>query len=141
MFRELTSSTLQNWIKRGWVENAPLKRYTVDQVAHILIINMLRSCVQLDHIAFLLHYINGRVDDRSDDIIRDSVLYDYISKILDRLIEEDNCSGASIRGVIREVTADYAESARAHMSASTTRWRLSLRRTMPLFSSGTRTIC
>ena len=91
------------------MENAPLKRYTVDQVAHILIINMLRSCVQLDHIAFLLHYINGRVDDRSDDIIRDSVLYDYICKILDRLIEEDNCSGASIRGVIREVTADYAE--------------------------------
>lgn len=105
----IDGSTLQNWIKRGWVENAPLKRYTVDQVAHILIINMLRSCVQLDHIAFLLHYINGRVDDRSDDIIRDSVLYDYICKILDRLIEEDNCSGASIRGVIREVTADYAE--------------------------------
>lgn len=137
----IDGSTLQNWIKRGWVENAPLKRYTVDQVAHILIINMLRSCVQLDHIAFLLHYINGRVDDRSDDIIRDSVLYDYICKILDRLIEEDNCSGASIRGVIREVTADYAEIRRAHMSASTTRWRLSLRRTMPLFSSGTRTIC
>ena len=47
----IDGSTLQNWIKRGWVENAPLKRYTVDQVAHILIINMLRSCVQLDHIA------------------------------------------------------------------------------------------
>ena len=43
----IDGSTLQNWIKRGWVENAPLKRYTVDQVAHILIINMLRSCVQL----------------------------------------------------------------------------------------------
>ncbi len=102
-------STLQNWIKRGWVENVPLKRYSIDQMAHILIINMLRSCVQLEHIAFLLHYINGRVDDRSDDIIRDSVLYDYICRILDRLIEEDTCSGASVRAIIGEVTADYAE--------------------------------
>ena len=65
--------------------------------------------MQLEKIIALMRYINGEVDDRSDDIIRDSVLYDYICKILDRLIEEDNCSGASICGVIREVTADYAE--------------------------------
>ena len=82
----IDGSTLQNWTKRGWVENARLKKYNIDQVAHILIINMLRSCIQLDKIAFLLHYINGRVDDRSDDIIRDSVLYDYICRILEKLM-------------------------------------------------------
>lgn len=102
-------STLQNWTKRGWVENAPMKRYGIDQVAHILIINMLRSCVRLDHIAYLLHYINGRVDDRSDDIIRESVLYDYICRILDRLMEEENCSDESIRAIIADVTAFYEE--------------------------------
>lgn len=102
-------STLQNWTKRGWVENAPMKRYGIDQVAHILIINMLRSCVRLDHIAYLLHYINGRVDDRSDDIIRESVLYDYICRILDRLMEEENCSDESIRAIIADVTASYEE--------------------------------
>ena len=105
----IDGSTLQNWTKRGWVENAQLKRYNIDQVAHILIINMLRSCVQLDHIAYLLHYINGRVDDRSDDIIRDSILYDYICRILDQLIDVDNCSDESIRTVIRQATADYTE--------------------------------
>ena len=84
----IDGSTLQNWTKRGWVENARLKKYNIDQVAHILIINMLRSCIQLDKIAFLLHYINGRVDDRSDDIIRDSVLYDYICRILEKLMEQ-----------------------------------------------------
>ena len=47
----IDGSTLQNWTKRGWVANARLKKYNIDQVAHILIINMLRSCIQLDHIA------------------------------------------------------------------------------------------
>lgn len=102
-------STLQNWTKRGWVENSKLKKYNVDQVAHILIINMLRSCMQLDKIAFLIGYINGRVDDRSDDIIPDSRLYDYICRILDRMMDDDVYGANSIREVIAAVTADYVE--------------------------------
>ena len=105
----IDGSTLQNWTKRGWVANAKLKKYNIDQVAHILIINMLRSCIQLDHIALLLHYINGSVEDRSDDIIRDSVLYDYICKILEKLMDQDVCSNASIKAVIREEIANYQE--------------------------------
>ena len=105
----IDGSTLQNWTKRGWVANARLKKYNIDQVAHILIINMLRSCIQLDHIALLLHSINGRIDDRSDDIIRDSVLYDYICRILDRLMQHDACSTATIKAVIREQIAGYEE--------------------------------
>ena len=69
----IDGSTLQNWTKRGWVESAKLKKYNIDQVAHILIINMLRGCMQLDRIAFLIRYINGSVDDRADDIIRVSI--------------------------------------------------------------------
>ncbi len=105
----IDGSTLQNWTKRGWVPNARLKKYNIDQVAHILIINMLRSCIQLDRIALLLHYINGSVEDRSDDIIRDSILYDYICRILEKLMEKDVCSMASIKVVIREQIVDYEE--------------------------------
>ncbi len=105
----IDGSTLQNWTKRGWVANARLKKYNIDQVAHILIINMLRSCIQLDKIALLLHYINGKIDDKSDDIIRDSVLYDYICRILDSLMQQDVCSMASIKDVIREQITDYEE--------------------------------
>lgn len=105
----IDGSTLQNWTKRGWVANARLKKYNIDQVAHILIINMLRSCIQLDKIALLLHYINGKIDDKSDDIIRDSVLYDYICRILDTLMQQDVCSMVSIKEVIREQIADYEE--------------------------------
>ena len=105
----IDSSTLQNWTKRGWVTGAKLKKYNIDQVAHILMINMLRSCMQLDHIAFLIEYINGDIEDTSDDIIRDSALYDYICRILNRIMEADGCSLDGVGDVVKEITSDYIE--------------------------------
>ena len=107
----IDGSTLQNWTKRGWVANARLKRYNIDQVAHILIINMLRSCMQLDKIAFLVSYINGRVYDESDDIIRDSQLYDYICRILDKLMKAGEISpdSTTLKSTIEKITSDYEE--------------------------------
>ena len=106
----IDGSTLQNWTKRGWVENSKMKRYNKDQLAHILIINMLRACMQLDRIAFLITYINGRVYDRSDDIIRDSLLYDYICRTLDRVTQRGGVGDETpLRDCIDEVTADYDE--------------------------------
>ncbi|MBR4873713.1 MAG: DUF1836 domain-containing protein [Clostridia bacterium] len=105
----IDTSTLQNWVKRHWVESAKLKKYNIDQVAHILIINMLRSCMQLDHIAFLIRYINGSVDSREDDIIRDSVLYDYICRIIDRMTETDCVPDHKVKQYIEEVISDYEE--------------------------------
>ena len=105
----IDSSTLQNWTKRGWVVNSKLKKYDIDQVAHILIINMLRSCMQLDKIDFLIHFINGEVGDTADDIVRDSVLYDYICRILNHMMRSGSCSLAAVRTYVETITADYEE--------------------------------
>ena len=105
----IDSSTLQNWTKRGWVVNSRSKKYNMDQVAHILIINMLRSCMQLDHIDFLIHYINGKVEDTSDDIISDSGLYDYICRILSNMMDSEQVSLSNVRGLVEAVTTDYEE--------------------------------
>lgn len=105
----IDGSTLQNWTKRGWVATSKSKKYDMNQVAHILIINMLRSCMQLDKIAFLIQYINGSVEDKSDDIIEDAVLYDYICRILDTLMSYEVCSLGSIKDAIINVTSDYEE--------------------------------
>ena len=105
----IDSSTLQNWTKRGWVANSKLKKYNIDQVAHILIINMLRSCMQLDKIAFLIGYINGKLDDLSDDIISDSILYDYICRILVNIMENGSCALSALKERIEQITADYVE--------------------------------
>ena len=55
--RELTGlegSTIQNWVKRGWVERPTGKRYGEQQIVRIVIINMLRNSMQLDKIIALI---------------------------------------------------------------------------------------
>jgi hypothetical protein len=65
--------------------------------------------MQLDRISDLIEYINGNVDDTSDDIIEDAVLYDYICKILDKLMTYELCSLGSIRDAIDEEISGYNE--------------------------------
>lgn len=105
----IDSSTLQNWTKRGWVATSRSKKYNIDQVAHILIINMLRSCMQLDNIAFLIEYINGDIEDTGDDIIRDAELYDYICRILGILMETEHFDISDIGDIVKNATQNYQE--------------------------------
>ena len=105
----IDTSTLQNWVKRGWVANSRNRHYDIEQVAHILMINMLRSCMQLEHIAFIIRYINGEVEDASDDIIADTQLYDYICRILDGMEARPVCDLSDVRPTVEQVIADYRE--------------------------------
>ena len=105
----IDGSTLQNWTKRGWVSNAHNKRYNIDQLARILIINMMRDSMQLERIAQLLTYVNGRAGDKSDDIIPESELYDYLCRVIDELVREDLPSTESVRALIKRITANYEE--------------------------------
>ncbi len=110
--REITgldAPALQNWIKRGWVSSPVGKRYNIDQVARILIINMLRDTLKLEQIAFLMSYINGRVEDRSDDIIPESVLYETICCIIERCEACGLGSKDNLRKLIVDCTGDYNE--------------------------------
>jgi DNA-binding transcriptional MerR regulator len=106
----IDGSTLQNWTKRGWVANAHNKRYDKNQLARILIINMMRDSMQLERIAQLLTYVNGRAGDESDDIIPESELYDYLCRVIDVLVRDEMPSGAdSLNDLIRETLANYEE--------------------------------
>lgn len=66
---------IQNWVKRGFLPKPQNKRYTLRQLCRILNINMLKGTLPLERICSLLGYVNGQLDDESDDIIDDSVLY------------------------------------------------------------------
>lgn len=108
----IDGSTLQNWTKRGWVGNAHNKRYGKDQLARILIINMMRDSMQLERIASLLTYVNGRAGDVSDDIIPESLLYDHLCRVIDELIGDELPSNAdNVRDLIRETLSSYEECA------------------------------
>lgn len=104
---ELT--TVQNWIKRGWVGHPEGKRYGEPHFARILLINMLRSSMQLEKIAFLLQYVNGSANDRSDDSIPDSALYSHlclvIADVTDRKLRETD----EIRNAVLGGLEDYSE--------------------------------
>lgn len=78
----LEPSTIQNWVKRGWVKNPEGKRYGEEQVMRIILINMMRGSMQLEQIAFLMSYINGSVDDRTDDILPDKDLFNTLCNII-----------------------------------------------------------
>lgn len=67
--------TIQNWVKRGFLTNPVHKKYTLRQLCRIININMLKSVLPMERICGLLTYINGHLDDTSDDIIDDSKLY------------------------------------------------------------------
>ncbi len=66
---------IQNWVKRGFLSNPQNKRYSCRQFCRIVIIHMLRSAMPMEKICSLLSYVNGKLDDESDDLIDDTVLY------------------------------------------------------------------
>ncbi len=67
--------TVQNWVKRGFLPPPERKKYSKRQLCRIIIINMLKNVLPMEQICGLLSYINGHLDDESDDIIDDSQLY------------------------------------------------------------------
>ena len=66
---------IQNWVKRGFLRPPDKKRYDLNQFCRILTINSLKSELSMDQICSLLSYVNGMLDDDSDNLIDDAWLY------------------------------------------------------------------
>ena len=79
----LEPSTIQNWIKRGYVPHPVGKKYRERHLARILLIAHLRESMPIERVGELLSYINGDTDDESDDIITEEALYDLFLDIAD----------------------------------------------------------
>ena len=71
----LEAHAVQNWVQRGFLSSPVGKRYSCRQFCRIAIINMLKTAMPMEKICGLLSYVNGRLDDESDDLIDDTVLY------------------------------------------------------------------
>lgn len=105
------SSTIQNWIKRGWIPSPVEKKYGERQVARILIVDMLRKSMQLENIIRLMACVNGDVEDQSDDIIKDADLYNYIYHIIKRIEPMETFTLERLDSVIDEEIKDYGGTA------------------------------
>ena len=103
----LESHTVQNWVKRGFLAPPRNKRYNMEQVCRIIIINMLKGALPLEQICSLISYINGSLTDESDDIIDDAVLY---FKFVSLAARARHIGGTTEWGeAMEEVMANYAE--------------------------------
>ena len=102
----LEYSTVQNWVKRGFVAHPVQKKYYERQLARILLIAALRDCLKIEQIAALLSAVNGDVEDAGVDIISESRLYDYLCEAV-RLLDVDRLSADKVDAAVARVTADY----------------------------------
>lgn len=99
--------TVQNWVKRGFLTPPVQKRYSIDQLCRIININMLRGVFSLERTCGLLGYVNGQLDDHSDDIIGDAELYFMFVSLAARaqqLSRPEAC-----QRILAEMLRDYSE--------------------------------
>jgi len=104
----LEGSTIQNWVKRGWVGTLRDKKYNERQVARILVIHALRGCLQLENIVRLMEYVNGVVEDPSDDIVDEGELYNYLCEAARDIMPRGDVSAGSVEAAVDKALAGYA---------------------------------
>ena len=98
---------IQNWVKRGFLPSPVNKRYSCSQFCRIVTINMLRTAMPMERICSLLRYVNGKLDDESDDLIDDTVLYFMFLRLAARARHIGGTD--SWDEAIAEILADYDE--------------------------------
>lgn len=104
----LEATTIQNWVKRGWVANPLGKKYEEHHIARILIINALKECFKLEHIAALMCYVNNcELDTFSENYIKESELYSFLRQALKMLGQVDDLSRSGVESIVDKVISSY----------------------------------
>lgn len=75
---EITGSMIRNYVKMDLVNNPINKKYYADQIAHLIIIALLKNIVPLEHINELFH--------RQRQVYTDEIAYDYFCDELENLL-------------------------------------------------------
>jgi len=98
----LEAGTIQNWVKRGYVNPPAGRKYSKGQLARIILIGLLRETFIIERIAGILSYVNGNLLDRSDDIMDDSDIYRCLCDVL-------KAADSKVNGIIETLDAAIDE--------------------------------
>lgn len=105
----LTTATIQNWVKRGYIPAPQSKRYEEKHLLRILLINSIKGAVMIEDVQKIMVYINGDVADTSDDIISDKALYNCLCRVIklceNTVITDDKV----INNAVTTVLSDHKE--------------------------------
>ena len=96
----LESTTIQNWVKRGWVANPKGKKYEESHIARILILNALKECFKLEQITLLMRYVNNFPEGSGKVNIKESELYNYLCQALQTLGQVDDFSRSGVESIV-----------------------------------------
>ena len=103
----LEGSTVQNWVKRGWVAHPRGKKYEESHIARVLIINALKECIKLEHVALLMAYVNGSSEGDNESLINECDLYDFLCDALQQLGRVDDMPKGGVEAVVDKVIKNY----------------------------------
>ena len=98
--------SVQNWIKRQFVSPPVSKKYSRGQFCRLAIINLLKDSLSIPEIIGLLSYVNGQLDDESDDIVGDDEFYALFVLTLQKA---EKRTPESFETTARTVLKDYEE--------------------------------
>ena len=98
---------IQNWVKRGFLRPPEKKRYDLNQFCRILTINSLKSELTMEQICSLLSYVNGMLDDDSDNLIDDAWLYFMFIRVAAQIRQLHQPE--QIRQLLDQELASYTE--------------------------------
>ena len=100
----LPETSIQNWVKRGYVPHPDRKRYYERHMSRILLISALKDSMNIEDIGELMVLINGDTDDESDDIVSETELYRYLCEAIKGL--DDAFSEKKIEYRVKEILAE-----------------------------------
>lgn len=101
----LPASTIQNWVKRGWVNSGSGKKYDESAFARILIINILRDSIQLDEISQMINYIKGT--DRVDKSITEQDIYHILCTAIIDIDRRVNFTPDNVPAYVLKLLGEY----------------------------------
>lgn len=79
-FEDVTNSMLRNYVKQGLITNPIQKQYYADQIAHLIVLVLLKHVTQLDYVSNLFQILN----DHENYTV--PVAYDYFCEELENIL-------------------------------------------------------
>ena len=106
----LPETSIQNWVKRGYVPHPERKRYYERHMSRILLISALKDSMNIEDIGELMVLINGDTDDETDDIVSETELYRYLCEAIKGL-ENEAFTENRVEDRIRIILAEEKQNA------------------------------
>lgn len=79
-FEDVTSSMIRNYVKQGLITNPIQKQYSANQIAHLIVLALLKQVTHLDYVSNLFQILN------THENYTDQVAYDYFCEELENVL-------------------------------------------------------